>query len=333
MTWHDTWGCGHHREHHWDHRARRLERHRARAERRARRRAERSRVVPETPPTPEEDLVRRARRRAAAEVGFYGHLASYLGVIAFLIFINLLTTRYPWFLWPALGMGIALFAHWMAVFGSRILREHFYEPAVERELRREHASGDEYPYRPKAATAEGLVDQMGEDPTSVENVGHARSALDELDRVERRVSHLLRQAEEERCELQRVNLATIVDAALAQRRGSLAAAKVAVSRHYIAGPTVDADAAQLRQVLTGLLDVAVDTLGPVVEGRRIDLFLDNGDGRATIRLRDNAAGVASRAGVPDARAKRIVEAHHGSIDVASHVEGGTEFRITLPLPG
>jgi C4-dicarboxylate-specific signal transduction histidine kinase len=106
-----------------------------------------------------------------------------------------------------------------------------------------------------------------------------------------------------------------------------------VSRHYIAGPTVDADAAQLRQVLTGLLDVALDTLGPVVEGRRIDLFLDNGDGRATIRLRDNAAGVASLAGVPDARAKRIVEAHHGSIDVASPVEGGTEFRITLPLPG
>jgi signal transduction histidine kinase len=336
MTWHDScdghggWGCGHH----WDRRSRHAERRAARAARRARRRERWRSSAPEPSRPPEEDALRRARRRAAVEAGFYAHLASYLGVIAFLAFINLLTTRYPWFLWPALGLGIALFSHWMAVFGSRILREHFYEPAVERELRRERASraGGETPS--PASTAEGLVHHMGEDATSVENVGYAKSALDELDRVERRVSHLLRQAEEERCELQRVNLATVVDAALAQRRASLAAARVAVSRHYIGGPTVEADAAKLRQVLTGLIDDAVDGFGAVAEGRRLDLFLDNGGGQATVRLRDNGGGIAGDAvaGIPDARTKRIVEAHHGSIDVASQVGSGTEFRITLPLP-
>ena len=38
---------------------------------------------------------------------------------------------------------------------------------------------------------------MGEDPQSVENVEYAKVALDELDRVERRISHLLKYAKEE----------------------------------------------------------------------------------------------------------------------------------------
>src|SRR3989442_15769073 len=91
-------------------------------------------------PSPEEDALRRARRRAAAQAGFYAHLMSYLGVIAFLALINLFTTRYPWFIWPALGWGIGLFSHWMAVFGSHVLRERYFDPAAERELRRERAT-------------------------------------------------------------------------------------------------------------------------------------------------------------------------------------------------
>ena len=51
--------------------------------------------------TPEEEAHRRARRRAAAEAGFYAHFVSYLGVIALLAFINLMTRGGPWFLWPA----------------------------------------------------------------------------------------------------------------------------------------------------------------------------------------------------------------------------------------
>ena len=333
MTWDEPWhrhgGCGHHWNRHWDRRMR----HAERAARRRRRHTPEA-PEPEPPRSPEEDTFRRARRRAAAEAGFYGHLASYLGIITFLAFINLLTSHYPWFLWPALGLGIALFSHWMAVFGARVLRDRFYEPALERELRRERGPGAGYERRSPEAAAEGLVHDLGEDPSSDENVAYAKGALDELDRVERRVSHLLRQAEDERCRLERVNLVTVVDAALAQRRASLAAAGIVVSRHYIAGPTVEADAAKLRQVFAGLLDRAVDGFGGVVEGRRIDLFLENGADKATVRLRDNGGGIPADAlaRTPDARTKRIVEAHHGSIDVTSQAGGGTEFRVTLPLP-
>ncbi len=78
--------------------------------------------------SPEEQAMKRARRRAAAETGFYGHFVIYLGVIALLAFINLLTTRYPWFIWPAFGWGIGIFSHYMAVFGSQALQRALLRP-------------------------------------------------------------------------------------------------------------------------------------------------------------------------------------------------------------
>src|SRR5262249_57737817 len=90
------------------------------------------------PPT-EAGLLRRARARAARETGFYVHLTAYLGTIALLALINLMTTWYPWFLWPALGWGFGLFSHWMGVFGSRALRERYFDPAVRPALRRANA--------------------------------------------------------------------------------------------------------------------------------------------------------------------------------------------------
>src|SRR5215468_7561487 len=130
--WHEDWHKKGRRE--W-------ERTRRRAERDARRWARRyGYPTPESAPpqpkaaTAEEQIQRRARRRAAAEVGFYAHLQSYLGVIAFLALINALTSWYPWFLWPALGWGFGLFFHYMGVFGARRLKEQYFEPAVAREV-------------------------------------------------------------------------------------------------------------------------------------------------------------------------------------------------------
>ena len=307
-------------------------------------------------------VLARARRRAAAEVGFYAHLASYLGVIGFLFLINIFSSRYPWFLWPALGWGIGLFSHYMGTFGSRHLRERYFDPAVEREVRREkaamhtekQASIDElsstiaHEIRNPIAAAKSLVQQMGEDPTSVENVEYAKVALDELDRVERSVAHLLKYAKEEDYSLAHVNVATVVDAALTEMRGKLEAAHVAVVRNYITGPTVLADREKLRQVFANVLDNAIDALGAVVEGRRIELFIENGARKATVRVRDNGCGIAADridrifnpffttkekgTGLGMAIAKKIVEAHEGSIDVVSEAGRGTDLVITLPLP-
>src|SRR6059058_3971624 len=341
------------------------QRHARRAARRAAREATRwgrQAAEPAKSLSPEEEALRRARRRAAAQAGFYAHLMSYLGVIAFLALINLFTTRYPWFIWPALGWGIGIFSHWMAVFGSHMLRQRYFDPAVERELRRERAtmqtekqaSIDElsssiaHEIRNPIAAAKSLVQQMGEDPTSVENVEYAKVALEELERVEHRVSHLLKYAKEEDYSFALVNLANVIDSALTQLRAKLDAAKIAISRNYIAGPTVQADAEKLRQVFANLVDNAIDALATIPEGRRIDLFLENGDGLATVRVRDNGCGIAPEkldrifnpffttkergTGLGMAISKKIVEAHEGAIEVASEVGRGTEFKVTLPLP-
>jgi signal transduction histidine kinase len=313
--------------------------------------------------SPEERALRRARLRAGAEASFYAHFVTYAAVIGFLAVINLLTSPFkPWFLWPAFGWGIGLFSHYMAVFGSRVLKKRFFDPAVERELRRERAtmqtekqaSIDElsssiaHEIRNPIAAAKSLVQQMGEDPTSVENVEYAKVALSELERVEHRVSHLLKYAKEEDYRFELVNLATVVDSALTQLRAKLDAGKIAVSRNYIAGPTVQADPEKLRQVFANVLDNAIDALTPIPEGRRIELFVENGDRRATVRVRDNGAGIPAEkierifspffttkengTGLGMAISKKIVEAHQGAIDVASEVGRGTEFRIVLPLP-
>jgi signal transduction histidine kinase len=345
ISWHEEW----HRQ--W---AQKFERH---EEHRRRDREDRKKD------DSDDAVLLRARRRAAAEVGFYVHFACYAGVIALLFVINLLTSPFtPWFLWPAFGWGIGVFSHYMGVFGSAWVKERFFDPAVEREVRREkavmqtekQASIDElsstiaHEIRNPIAAAKSLVQQMGEDPTSVENVGYANVALEELDRVERSISHLLKYAKEEDYSFTPVNLATVVDSALTAMRAKLEAAKVAVVRNYITGPTVVADGEKLRQVFANVLDNAIDALRTVAEGRRIDLFIENGGKRATVRVRDNGCGIPpdkvervfnpffttkeKGTGLGMAISKKIVEAHEGAIDLVSEAGRGTDLLITLPLP-
>jgi hypothetical protein len=53
--------------------------------------------------------------------GFRRHLGTYVGVIGFLLIVNILTytsTSRIWFQWPALGWGLFLFLH-LQVFAPR----------------------------------------------------------------------------------------------------------------------------------------------------------------------------------------------------------------------
>ena len=311
----------------------------------------------------EQDPVGRARRRAHAQLGFYWHLMSYLGVMAMLAFINLMTTaHYPWFLWPAFGWGIGVFSHFMGVFGSRVVRERYLDPVVAREISRERAtmqtdkqadlddisSTIAHEIRNPIAAAKSLLQQMAERPTSVENVEYAKVAVEELDRVEQRVAHLLKFAKEEEYVFALVNLAQVLDSALTQMRGKLDTAKVSVARNYIGGPTIRADGEKLRQVFANILDNAIDAMESVAEGRQINVFVENGGDLGIVRISDNGCGIppdkAERifnpffttkekgTGLGMAISRKIVEAHGGSIALASEVGRGTEFRIAVPLP-
>jgi signal transduction histidine kinase len=129
-------------------------------------------------------------------------------------------------------------------------------------------------------------------------------------------------------------------------------------RNYIAGPTVLADGEKLRQVFANILDNAIDAMESIAEGRRIELFIENGTRAAatgatrgpaaTVRVRDNGCGIPADkidrifnpffttkekgTGLGMAISRKIVEAHEGTIDVVSETGRGTEFLVTLPLP-
>ena len=77
--------------------------------------------------------------RVEAKIGFYIHLAVYVGVNVLLIIINLSTSPgYLWFKWPLLGWGIGLFFHGMSIFdfSGRRLREA-KERMIKEEMKKE----------------------------------------------------------------------------------------------------------------------------------------------------------------------------------------------------
>lgn len=90
------------------------------------------------------DLVRLARRRAGAKLGFLIHLAVFIAVNALLFFISQhARPGAGWFAYPLGGWGIGLAIHglvvWAASPGSR-LRERMVADELAR-LEREHAPG------------------------------------------------------------------------------------------------------------------------------------------------------------------------------------------------
>jgi hypothetical protein len=65
----------------------------------------------------EEELYEKALKRVEAKIGFYKHLAVYVGVNLLLVIINLLSSRHSiWFIWPLFGWGIGLFIHGLTIF-------------------------------------------------------------------------------------------------------------------------------------------------------------------------------------------------------------------------
>ena len=86
-----------------------------------------------------QEAYQRAKKRAEAKIGFYIHLAVYVGVNILLIIINLSTSpQYIWFKWPLLGWGIGLFLHGMSifVFSGKTFRE-MKEKMIEKEMKRD----------------------------------------------------------------------------------------------------------------------------------------------------------------------------------------------------
>jgi 2TM domain len=70
-------------------------------------------------PMSHEDIERIARKRAGAKLGWYAHASVYVLVNLFLFAVSsdgMGMGRRPWSIYPALGWGLGLFLHGIAVF-------------------------------------------------------------------------------------------------------------------------------------------------------------------------------------------------------------------------
>jgi signal transduction histidine kinase len=303
-----------------------------------------------------------ARRRADRKVHLLGEF------LRFAIVTGLLLVFIPWvgaivaFFW-----GIDLAKKYFSVVAAPRLRRRWIEREVDRELEQKlpgerrtlgeaHARSMEelsasiaHEIRNPITAAKSLLQQIGEDPEPKENQAYARVALEELDRVERSISHLLRYAREEEIRVADVRLEEVVESALAVCADRIARAGVEVRREIDAPGALRGDPEQLRRAIVNLVANALDALE---EGRtpspRIDVALgENLAGTEVwLRIRDNGPGLDAGAlaklfrpfqttrtdgtGLGLALTRKLVEAHGGSIEAHSEPGAGAEFVITLP---
>ncbi len=83
----------------------------------------------------DEEKFAEARRHAQSKFDFYVHLAVYLAVIVALFIINLTTgLEYLWFVWPAMGWGIAVLIHGANAFLLIQKKEQIIDSLARREF-------------------------------------------------------------------------------------------------------------------------------------------------------------------------------------------------------
>ena len=85
------------------------------------------------------DLYRRAEKRADEKIGFYKHLYSYVGVNIMLFIINLVTNMMSgngewWFYWVTVFWGIGLAFHFLKTFVFSNRLEDNREQMIEKEM-------------------------------------------------------------------------------------------------------------------------------------------------------------------------------------------------------
>jgi signal transduction histidine kinase len=311
----------------------------------------------------EERRYREARRRANQKLGFISHLVAYGSVCTFLLLVAGFRAAFV----VALGWGIGIVFHYFGAMVAPRLRQRLIEREVSREVARsvprerrsledKHARSLEqlsasiaHEIRNPITAAKSLVQQMGEDPASRENVGYAKVALDELDRVERSISHLLRYAREEEIDLRELRLSDVLDSALETFRERFERLRVRLEREIDVHGSMRGDPEKLRRVVINLVGNALDAFE---EGGTPEPLLQVHAGENLagtelwVRVRDNGPGMepatlakifspfytskAHGTGLGLAISKKVVDAHGGSIEAHSAPGEGSEFVVTFP---
>ncbi|MCC7385177.1 MAG: HAMP domain-containing histidine kinase [Deltaproteobacteria bacterium] len=314
--------------------------------------------------TPEETARHEAQQIAEKRVHFVGQIVIWSGVVLFLATVaDCEAAAIVGLIW---GIFLAR-SGYRTLFAPRLERKWMEEELAFRmkqieEQRRssegrtsrsleELSASIAHEIRNPITAAKSLVQQMGEDPASTENVEYAKIALEELDRVERSISHLLRYAREEALQLQDVSLTEIVDSALESFRDRLSKTGTRIVRDHDGPGRFRGDPEKLRRVVINLIGNALDALeeGPTPSP---EIRISSGQNLAGTELwlsvRDNGPGIpeekrskifspfytskTSGTGLGLAISKKLVDAHGGTIEVKSEPGLYSELVLTFPRP-
>ena len=337
-------------------------RHQRRGRGRRRRREEPELEEEQVPLTPEERAYQQARSVAEQKTKLTSELiwVSIIGIPLLLLFFPV-------------GLFVIVFWGWRPakrayrLFMEPKLRERFIESEVEKQvqatlsherrvLEGEHAHSMQqlsasiaHEIRNPITAAKSLVQQMEEAPTSRENVEYARVALEELQRVERSVSHLLRFARDEEMGIADLRMSEVLDSALETFSDRLERTGIALERHIDCQGAMRGDAEKLRRVMINLMGNAIDALTEGgVKDPRIEVAMgENLAGTEVwVRVKDNGPGIDAEAqrklfspfhtskvggtGLGLAICRKLVDAHGGSIEVSSAPGSGAEFLLIFP---
>ncbi len=314
--------------------------------------------------SPEERAYRDARRRANARIGFMTHFIAYVSVLA-LILVSSHNLRATLIVAASWGIGIAI--HYFSAVIAPGLRQRLIEDEVGRSVaqgvtqeRRDASTRHErsledlsasiaHEIRNPVTAAKNLVQQMGEDPVAPDNIQYANVALEELDRVERSISHLLRYARDEEIHFESFAMADVVQSTLDEFSDRIELLQVELDLQLDTPGRMRGDAERMRRVLVNLVGNALDALeaGNTRAPRLTIMVGENLAGtQVWVRVADNGPGIHpdvidkifspffttkdKGTGLGLALSKKVVDAHGGTLEVASNVESGTEMVLGFP---
>lgn len=210
----------------------------------------------------------------------------------------------------------------------------------------ELATGLAHEIRNPLAGIAGVVEIIGRDlPATSPARAVVKEVRHEIAQINRILTDLLQTARPHPPEIHRSDLnVTVEHAVMLARQQALSKPieVVFVKNHDI--PEVEHDSDQIHQVLLNLLLNSIQAIdGP----GKIQLQLELREGQVAILVSDTGRGIAADhlpnifrpfyttkgngTGLGLSLARRIVEEHHGHIEVASTLGEGTQFTVLLPL--
>ncbi|HTT22779.1 MAG TPA: ATP-binding protein [Candidatus Sulfotelmatobacter sp.] len=210
----------------------------------------------------------------------------------------------------------------------------------------EVATGLAHEIRNPLAGIAGVIEIIGRDlPASSPARAVVKDVRQEIARINHIVTDLLQTARPHPPKVRKSDLNTTVEHAVMLGRQQAMARGIEIAlQKDSALPEVEHDSDQIHQVLLNLLlnaQQAIDSKG------RIEVTVERKASTAVIEVKDNGRGIApdhlpnifrpfyttkgDGTGLGLSLARRIVEDHHGRIDVTSTVGKGTTFAVVLPL--